>query len=61
LVLEGVDINTPNVNDDGWIALHYASHEGLDEVVEALIRKFGADVNAITSNGRTALHIACNR
>jgi ankyrin repeat protein len=34
-----------NPNDDGWTALHYASHEGLDDMVEHLIRKFGADVN----------------
>ena len=61
LILQGVNINAANQNDDGWTALHYASHEGLDDVVEQLIRKFGADANVLTANGRTALHIACNR
>jgi len=56
--LAGVDVNASNPNDDGWTALHYASHEGLDQVVEQLIRKFNADVNKMTANGRTALHIA---
>jgi len=56
-----VDVNAANPNDDGWTALHYASHEGLDHVVEQLIRKFNANVNQLTSNGRNALHIACTQ
>lgn len=58
---QGADINAQNKNDDGWTALHYASHEGLDETVEFLIRKCNANVNACSFNGRTSLHIACNR
>lgn len=57
----GVNVNQQNQNDDGWNALHYASHEGLDQVVEQLIRKFNANVNQLTYNGRTALHIACTQ
>ena len=57
----GVNINAPNKSDDGWCALHYASHEGLDTTVELLLRKCNANVNILTSNGRTSLHIACNR
>jgi ankyrin repeat protein len=30
LVLQGVDINTANLNDEGWTALHYAAHEGYE-------------------------------
>jgi ankyrin repeat protein len=59
--LIGVNVNCKNSNDDGWAAIHYASHEGLDLVVEHLIRRLGANVNLLTDNGRSALHIACNR
>lgn len=30
LILMGADVNAQNPNDEGWTALHYASHEGLD-------------------------------
>lgn len=60
-VLQGADINSANPNDDGWTALIYASHEGLSDIVEALIRKFGADVNKQSISGKTALHVACTR
>jgi ankyrin repeat protein len=56
-----VDINASNIHDEGWTALHYAAHEGLDETVEFLIRKCNANVNVTSTNGRTPLHIACNR
>lgn len=59
--LIGVNVNSRNLNDDGWAALHYAAHEGLDLVVEHLIRRLGANVNLLTSNGRSALHIACTQ
>eukprot|EP00347_Sterkiella_histriomuscorum_P015416 403357105 len=61
LVLMGVDVNCQNHSDDGWAAIHYASHEGFDQVVEHLIRKLGANVNQLTNNGRTALHISCTQ
>ena len=60
-VLQGVDINCANPTDDGWTALFYASHEGMSDIVEALIRKFGADVNKQALSGKTALHVACIR
>ena len=57
----GVNVNAQNFSDDGWAALHYAAHEGLDHLVEHLIRKLDANVDLQTSNGRTALHIACTQ
>lgn len=27
---KGVHVDAANAADDGWTALHYASHEGLD-------------------------------
>jgi ankyrin repeat protein len=45
LIASGVNVNAPNLNDDGWTALHYAAHEGLDDMVEQIIRKFGANVD----------------
>ena len=33
-MLQGIYINVANPNDEGWTALHYASHEGQDTVVE---------------------------
>lgn len=34
-----------NLSDDGWTALHYASHEGHDHLVEYLLREFNANVD----------------
>mmetsp|Transcript_26859 Transcript_26859/g.25911 ORF Transcript_26859/g.25911 Transcript_26859/m.25911 type:complete len:119 (-) Transcript_26859:13-369(-) len=56
-----VDPNITNQNDEGWTALHYASNEGHDQIVECLLRTFNAEVDIKSSNGRTPLHVACNR
>ena len=40
-----IDVNAGNMEDDGWTALHYAAHEGFENIVELLIRKFDANVN----------------
>jgi len=58
---KGVDVNASNANDEGWTALHYASNEGHESIVECLIRDFNAEVNCMSLRGRTPLHIACNR
>lgn len=33
-----LNVNATNNQDENWTALHYASNEGHDHVVEALIR-----------------------
>ncbi|KIE04229.1 hypothetical protein NF27_AA00020 [Candidatus Jidaibacter acanthamoeba] len=42
---------------DGTSAIHWATYEGYNEIIEFLISK-GVDVNAETDEGETALHIA---
>ncbi len=58
----GTDVNAKDENSDfiGWTPLHWAAgegHEGQKEIVELLIAK-GADVNAKTPDGLTALFAA---
>jgi uncharacterized protein len=49
----------PNTKDeDGVTALMYAVRKDMDKVVALLIKK-GASVNAIESNGWTALIVCC--
>jgi ankyrin repeat protein len=43
--------------DDGWTALHYASHSGCQESVKQLIDK-GANIEARTNINETPLHLA---
>jgi ankyrin repeat protein len=40
-----IDVNMANPSDDGWTALHYASHEGHEQLVECLLRQFNAEVD----------------
>ena len=56
-----IDVNKKNMADDGWAAIHYAANEGNFQVIELLIRKFNAQVDLQSSNGKTAMHIACSR
>jgi cytohesin len=43
-------------NKDGITPLHLAAHDGLERVVEYLVRKEKREVNALTSNAETPLH-----
>ena len=52
LVANGAQINQP-----GWMPLHYAAFEGRAEVISYLIEK-GADRNALAPNGFSALMLA---
>ena len=50
------DVNTKNI--ENYTALHFASRNGMLDIVEKLIIK-GANVNIQTKSLRTPLHIAC--
>lgn len=54
LLERGARINAP---DHQWSALHYASFAGHEGLVRDLVSQ-GADVNALTSNGSSALMLA---
>lgn len=58
LLREGV---TPNYTDphDGWAGIHYAARWGQTSVVRVLIAS-RVDVNILTRERETPLHIACN-
>lgn len=43
---------------DGWTALHAASSQGHDDIVNELLL-FGADPNKTALHGQTPLHVAC--
>lgn len=45
-------------HDDGFTLLHYAARFDLPEVLQSLLLRNGAEVDAVDSRGRTALHIA---
>src|SRR5262245_12968712 len=51
----GVDITA--IGQYGWTALHAASYQGLNDVIDYLVSK-GADVNEMDSFGQTPLSIA---
>jgi ankyrin repeat protein len=55
---EGKDAVNAKNGDYGQTLLHVASYEGRSEIVEVLVDKFKADVNAIDRNGWTPLHSA---
>lgn len=44
-----------------WTALHFASSEGRDDIVEVLLRKYEAPPNAMSADGMSPLMIACMR
>jgi len=45
-------------HDDGFSLLHYAARFDLPEVLQPLLLRKGAEVDAADSRGRTALHVA---
>jgi ankyrin repeat protein len=55
LVEHGADVNA--AGQFGWTALHAASYQGLNDVVEFLARK-GAKLDAMDSLGQTPLSIS---
>jgi len=57
-MLQVADINTKGA--DHWTALHYAANEGHGDILEVLIDK-NIDVEAVTNQKRTALHLASAR
>lgn len=57
-VCRGADIDADNTTGT-WKVLHYACFLGHLHIIKLLIEKYGANVEAIDYNGRTALHIAC--
>jgi ankyrin repeat protein len=58
---QDVNVNTKNIFDDSWTALHYAVHEGYLEVVKILIEQFNATIDARTAFNKTPFHFACRR
>ena len=54
---QGLDLNTPVFEADGWTFLHHAAYQGTREAVEMLIAR-GADVNARVKDGPTPLRVA---
>lgn len=58
LLRNGADSKT--AGSDGMTALHRAAECGDTEVLRVLLDNGGADVNAETRRGETALHLACS-
>ena len=56
-----VDVNSKNIFDDNWTALHYAVHEGFIEVVKVLADDYKATIDARSSTNKTPFHLACIR
>ncbi len=58
LLEEGWDINSPIIpEDEDYTPLHYAALNEMFDIIQFLV-KHGADVNAKTDDGETALDIA---
>jgi ankyrin repeat protein len=55
LLDQGVDVNAHG--QFGWTALHSASYQGLNDVIELLVSR-GADINAFDKLGQTPLSIS---
>jgi hypothetical protein len=52
------EVDASDQNDDSLTLLHATSAMGLDRLVEALVRRFGADVDVQTVGGDTPMHFA---
>lgn len=59
LLSKGADINEASTSGDapGWAAIHYAVRNGNEELVRFLVKN-GANVNAITADGKTPLSLS---
>lgn len=57
LAKNGANVNVKN--GDGYTALHIASENGFEDVVDALLAN-NANISIGDKNGQTALHIACS-
>jgi ankyrin repeat protein len=45
-------------DEEGWSVLHYAAHNGAHEIIDALIKKSGFNMNQRTNSGETAIDLA---
>ena len=59
LIEKKLDPNKALDDEKKWMPLHLAADRGKPEIIDALI-KAGADINAQTIHGETALHRACS-
>ena len=50
-----------SVNKEGWTPLHFAAYSGHADILETLIRKLNANVDARNKLGQTPLHLACKK
>ena len=59
ILSKGADINEAATSGDvaGWTAIHYAASNGNAELLKFLIKN-GANVNAVTADGKTPLSLA---
>jgi ankyrin repeat protein len=59
ILSKGADVNEAATSGDvaGWAAIHYAASNGNAELLKFLIKN-GADVNAVTADGKTPLSLA---
>ncbi|XP_019750837.1 receptor-interacting serine/threonine-protein kinase 4 [Hippocampus comes] len=46
---------------DNWTPLHLAAWQGHLGILKLLVKQAGADINGQTTDGRAALHLACQR
>ena len=59
ILSKGADVNEAATSGDvaGWTAIHYAASNGNAELLKFLIKN-GANVNAVTADGKTPLSLA---
>lgn len=50
-----------SINKEGWTPLHFAAYSGQADILETLIRKLDANINAQNTMGQTPLHLACKK
>ncbi|EAY16639.1 hypothetical protein TVAG_434760 [Trichomonas vaginalis G3] len=60
ILISSPETNVQIEDSMGWTALHYAAEAGLTDICPKLIKK-GANINSVTMNNMTPLHLALNR